>query len=241
MDPQKKQEIAAKIEDGSYYVDALEWYTTKYLTPVTERSLISIIAVLVLCLFCLSVFNIRKLSVEIQETPITIYVDHESPDAFSFIKPIAQRYEPAQDAVAKYLLKDYVITREKYMARAMSETSTIRKLMKKIKSSSSKSVLNEYQSYMNKTNPYSPFMRYQDHTNRTIKIDSFTFIGDDKTTGKAQVNFTATEQKLGSSEKSSSSKWQAVLHFRLPDVETIAQTGAPLRFLVKYYRVKPIK
>ena len=36
------------------------------------------------------------------------------------------------------------------------------------------------------------------------------------------------------------SQWQALIHFRIPNIETIAKTESPMRFIVKYYNVYPL-
>jgi hypothetical protein len=42
----------------------------------------------------------------------------------------------------------------------------------------------------------------------------------------------------GATQKST---WEVILNFRLPDIVTIARTGSPMRFVVGYYRVKPLE
>ncbi len=234
------KEVAEKIRDGSYYKDAREWYFRHYLFPVTERLYVLIIAVLVTFLFTISVQNIYALHSENEvETPIIIKAE-DSTSYFSMIKPLAKKSDSTQDAVSRYLISDYLRTREEYNYREMQEGNKLRYNLKKIKSSSSKNVLNEYRSYMNETNPYSPITRYKDHTNRAITIQSFNFTDNTSGSGKAKIIFEATEKKRGA-EAESKSLFEATVHFRLPDIETISKTGAPLRFLINYYNAKPAK
>jgi len=243
------KEIADKIKDGSYFTDAREWYMRQYLYPITERSFLIIVTVILVACCVFLVLNFTAIREHNSEMALPIKVDN-SYDYFSVIKPIASYEETTQEAVARYLVNHYVTTREEYFPSEIL-TKEYKYRIKKMKSSSSKKVLNEYQNYMNSLNPYSPVSRYEDHTSREIAIKSFNFDGDDKTSGKVRVLFEATEiarentdgTKMNSDDdaKIKKSLWEATVHFKLPDIETIARTGAPLRFIVKYYRARLVK
>lgn len=232
------KDIAEKIRDGSYYNDALEWYMRKYIYPISERTLMIMITAVVAVIFLLSASNIKSLITENPSIPFPIKVE-DSVDHFSYIKPLAKPSESTQEAVARYLVEDYLMTREEYIPEDVRNNKLKYKL-KKIKSSSSKQVLEEYKNYMSELNPYSPIVRYGDSTTRNITIKSFKFLGSDATSGKAVVTFEAETQKDGEEAKSKS-LWEATVLFRLPDIETVARTGSPLRFLVKYYKAKLVK
>ncbi|MCE3233339.1 MAG: ptlE, partial [Rickettsiaceae bacterium] len=221
------KEIAEKIRDGSYYTDAREWYTRQYLYPITERTFLVIIASVVCFVFILSVANIKSLITENPIIPFPIKVENAA-DYFSFIKPLSQNSENTQEAVAQHLIEDYLRTREEYIPSEMRGDKLKHKL-KKIKSSSSKTVLDEYKNYMSELNPYSPVIRYGDDTTRSINIKSFKFIGNDAASGKAHITFESVTKKPNE-EPENKSLWEATVLFRLPDIETIAHTGAPLRF-----------
>lgn len=232
-----KQEIAEKIRNGSYFKDANEWYAGKYLYPVTERSLMFLFAVAAIfallpiaLLLYSSVGSSGKLA-------FPIYVD-DSSEHFSIIKPLADDKISPQEAIAKYLITDYVQSREEYIRKNIN-SEKLKKLFKKIKFSSAKQVANEYVSYMSENNPYSPIARYKDHTDRTIEIKSLSFLDNDQTSGKAKVLFEATETTNAINSGKPvivTSLWEVIVTFRLPDIATIARNGAPLRLVVGYYR-----
>lgn len=236
---QTDKEIAQKIKDGSYFKDAREWYARQYLFPATERSFLLLIAIITSFVFFLSINNIKSLSIGSDEPiPVIVKVDNAT-DYFPIIKPLAKQHENTQAVVTKYLISDYLKTREEYhYSKDISEV--LKNNLKKIRRSSAKSVLNEYQSYMSEANKYSPVIRYRDHTSRDVEIKNIVFDNGDPSSGKAVVQFvTITYNKK--EKKEDKSLWEANIHFRLPDIETIARTGAPLRFLVKYYKAKPLK
>lgn len=239
------KEISDKIKNGSYFSDALEWYMQEFVHPITQRSALIVVFSVLATALALNILNITTINHDNPIVPVPIKVQN-STDYFSLIKPIARRKESTQEAIARYSVEDYIRTREEYfppgyVASASASPLTLKARSKKVKSSSSKNVLNEYNNYMSDSNPYSPILRYQDHSTREIVIRSFVFEGGDKTSGKAKVIFEAKVTSNKEGAKTEISLWEATVHFRLPDIETIAKTGAPLRFIVKYYRAKLVK
>ncbi len=234
-------EIAEKIRNGSYFNDASDWYAGKYLYPVTERSMMFIFAIATL-IALIPIVSLLNTTIQTNnKIPFPIYVN-DSTEHFAVIKPIAQQDESPQMAIAKYLIADYVKSREEYIRKNINGDK-LKKLFKKIKFSSTKQVTNEYFSYMSENNPYSPITRYKDHTDRLIEIKSLSFLDNDQTSGKAKVIFEATEStnaELSAKAKKQISLWEVIITFRLPDIATIARTGAPLRFVVGYYRATPL-
>lgn len=231
MDTQK---ITRKIKDGSYFEDAIDWYFQKYVSPIAERALVFIGAGFSLLMISLVGMNIRTLISVPERIPFVVYTP-DSLNNFSLIQPLATKDISPQQAVAQYLISDYVRSREEFIPSKM-DTKHYPALVKKIKSSSSKSVLNEFKGYMSNVNPYSPFVRYHDGVVRTITVKKLEFLTSDLTAGKATVQFEAIE--TGKEQQENRSTWEAMIHYRLPDIENIARTQAPLRFLVKYYKAK---
>ncbi len=228
--------LAKAIKDGSYFKEAIEWYSVKYIYPITERSYIFLFAFITFLALAVVGINSRSIGNLTEVIPFVTYVD-DSAHKFSNIKKISQNNQSPQEAVTEYLVKDYVMTREMFDPTKMDNANYL-KLTKKIKSSSSKEVLNQYKNYMNILNPYSPFIRYKKGVIREITINNFKLLKGDAATGKAMVIFTAEEIEAG--KINSTTQWQAMVYYTVPDVETISRTKSPLRFLVKYYYTKPL-
>ncbi|MDB2414650.1 VirB8/TrbF family protein [Rickettsiales bacterium] len=231
------EEIAKKIENGSYFEDAYDWYSHKYLLPIVERSYILIVAAVIGVAFFHIIINLQSFASSVDQPPVIIYVDN-STDEFSYIHPISKADEDPQQAVIRHVISDYIKTREEYIPSKMYGKN-YKAIVRKIKSTSTKSLLNEYKNYMSKLNPNSPFVRYKDHIKRTIKIKKFRFLNDSITSGKARAIIEAKE--FGGGKKPSTTLWSILVHFRAPNVSVIAKTGAPLRFLVTYYKVTPVE
>lgn len=229
-------DIAKKIKDGSYFSDSRRWYLSKYVFPITERSFLILISAVIIYMACILFFNLRGLLFENNERLFVTYTQDTSSKT-SVLRELKVSKLSPQMAVIKRLVIDYLITREEFIPTKMNDKN-YQRILKKIKSSSDKSVLNEYKTYMDRLNPYSPFIRYRTGITREIAIKDFKFLTEDLTTGKVLVTFEATETNPNGTHAISS--WKALIHYRIPDIETIAQTGAPMRFIVKYYRIRLI-
>jgi type IV secretory pathway component VirB8 len=232
----ERQEIAEKVRDGSYFKDAMAWYNSKYLAPITERSMVCVFFIAALCAVVPIVVLLSNVAATFIRLPFPMYVD-DTTNYYTVIRPLVAQGEESQTTIAKYLIDDYIRSREEYFHKKVN-AEKLRNLLKKMKFSSTKQVLNEYIGYMSETNPYSPLMRYKDHTDRVIDIKSYSFSGSDQTSGKANVVFDAKEISNDGTVKTSS--WQVVMSYRLPDIAVISKTGAPLRFVVGHYRAKPL-
>ncbi len=230
------QYINRAVKDGTYFEESLEWYIYKYVSPITERCYSFLFAVISLLCFVISIIGINSIGDISSQIPFVTYVP-DSLSKISNIKHIGSKKESPQQAVTRYLIYDYITTREEFFPDKMDDKN-YQRILKKIKSSSSKAVLNEFKNYMNATNPYSPFVRYKDGKSRSIHITGISFAKDDPTSGKATVMFNAIESSIGQADKSSS--WEVSLNYKVPDMEMIAKTQAPLRFLVKYYKAKQL-
>lgn len=231
-----KKEIAQKIEDGSYFEDALQWYNTKFIMPVYTRSMMVLVAAFGAFAFIIVASNINSILTKNEEIPFIITSENTT-DYYSVIKDLSSGGRSVQRDVARYLISKYIEERENY-SYADFQGDNLKNILKRIKSSSLKKVLDEYKNYINKANPYSPVVRYGNRISRTVAVKDFKFIESDKTSGKAVVQFEAVEVDTAANIKKD--LWEATINYKLPDIQTIAQTGAPLRFLVTYYRIKPI-
>lgn len=232
----EKQEIAEKIRNGSYFTEANNWYAGKYIYPETERSMMLLFAIAAILALLPIVFLLKTTVQANNKVPFPITVA-DLTSTMPVIQPLMHGDETPQEAVAKYLISDYIKSREEYIYNTMNGDK-LKKLLKKVKSSSAKPVLNEYVSYMSERNPYSPLVRYKDHTNRYINIKSITFSDTDQTSGKARVIFEATEKPNNGEEKIS--LWEVTMNLKLPDIAILVKSGAPLRFIVGYYKIRPL-
>lgn len=232
----EQAEINKKVKNGSYYQDAYKWYENRYISPYGERVWVFIATTISLLSFIFLFITITNIWNNTEEVPIIIETEN-STDYLSIIKPLADKENNTQEAVTSYLLSYYVKLRENYDPTKIN-SSELKLDARKVRSVSAKNVLNEYLSYMNKNNPYSPLRRFGRTTSRNVEITKINFINNSPESGKANVEFKAITRT--GNNKPKTELWQSEIQYRIPDVKLVAHSGAPLRFVVRYYRANKI-
>lgn len=235
-----KSDITRRIENGLYYKEGQDWYFSRYIYPISQRSFLMILFVMLFVLALVSLSNHIKLDNGVQLLPINYII--ENPEKYvSQVKSISRNGDSAQVAVAKYYLKDYVRSREEYDVEKRSLESKKRNL-KRIKSMSTRKVTNQYRNYTSIINPYSPESRYGDSISRMISIKRIKFQDNDPRSGRAFVTFNSIEKndKL-KDKKVKTTTWVSEIGFNIPSIRSVIKTEGPLRFQVNYYRARPVK
>ena len=133
--------IAKYIDDGAYLKDAFEWYSSKYLFPITFRSYL-IIFLALLILGITSLFYETLIKINNDKYPFPIYAFDQT-QYFPYIKSLAKTKEPLELSFSRYFIKTYVLYRENY-----TYTNYIggnkEQLLNKIQAFSSRKVYREY-------------------------------------------------------------------------------------------------
>jgi len=236
MREDSNEEITKKIDDGSYFKDALDWYNKKYLFPIIERSYVFVLSIFIILAFLLvanSLYNIFPIT---RQFSFPIYVDN-STEYITMMRKLSAEGETPQQSIAKHLVNDYILTREEFDARAQAKSYMKRKL-KKVKNSSSKSVFNDYRNYLDQIGIFNPALHHSNKQIRKITINSFKFINFETTSGKARIFFESTIKNRNDKKKE---MWEAVIKYRMPDIAILADSNAPLRFFVTHYQTTLIK
>lgn len=230
----KDNNIVQDIDNRKYFENSFDWYANKYLLPVNEYSYVVILAIITIFCCFITGINIKALLSDDKETPIVIQREGDV-KTFPVIHSISNSYKTPQESVASYLLSYYLMTREEYIFKDYD----YKKNLKRLKRYSSKNVLREYQNFTSKFNPNSLLVKYKYHTNRLIEVNSVSFVKSYGSFKKAKVRFKSTEQSLG--KKDVVQNWEALINFRLTNVDYISGNDVPLRFVINYYKVRPLK
>lgn len=232
MSKDLKTFIVQKVEDGSYFKDALEWYSCRYIYPFTSRSAMLLIVIF----FIFASYVMLKVThhdYQHKQYPLPIYAEDEVL-YIPKIKSISTQKEPINISVARYLSSKYVTFREGYNPNDFIELLNKEVLLKKIKALSSKKIFNDYQNFMNPDiNPDSPIIFYKGHTQRIISIKNVEFKGHPFNPDYAIVTYEAYEKTKASNTKT---QWKAEVDFMMSDIGQVFDKKVPLKFIVTRYR-----
>lgn len=179
--------IRDSVEDGSYFKDALNWYSFRYITPICDRTILifgAIIAVVVL--YCLEELVSSSYNL-VLEKPIYISSKDSSqyfPNLID-LKPrkgedkYDQNIKNIDEAIAKYLLKVYVEERESFDF-SNAEVESVNRKFNHIKNTSSEAEYRKFQLRMSKDNVDSPINKFGQRFTKAVQFESIKFIRKEK-------------------------------------------------------------
>jgi type IV secretory pathway component VirB8 len=237
-----KKENDWSVDDGSYFREAREWYSMKYVALISERVVYIVITVLALVLFVLSCMAIYGLLPLTPSAPFT-YMAKNGRDTIAHIRLLERKWgEPNDVSLRYYFAEEYVKRREAYSIKTLNSSVLY------IYGHSSANVAKEFRGYIDASNPQSPLVLYQSRVERKIDIVSsdITPLGNNKY--EARVDFVAMVAKDNGYEQTyHRSKLQfdyTDIHYDYTDEDVIA--GKPLKidpmaFKVTAYSVKQRK
>jgi type IV secretory pathway component VirB8 len=179
--------IKKSVADKSYFKDAFNWYSFRYVTPVCDRTLLifgSIIASVVL--FCL-IQMIESTFPLVEQVPVFIKAKDQSEYLPQIVDLKPKKNTPGFDpemktvdeAIAKYLLTFYVVNREGYDF-SEAEVEDVNKKFNYVKNSSSAAIFKDFLAIMDKNNPQSPINFFGQDVVKKIDIISLKFIREER-------------------------------------------------------------
>lgn len=215
--------IRTMVETGEYYTAGRKWYDELYHRPLAERSyfvLITLMSALTIFLSLMVYSSMYPLS---RAVPYTILSNDDTSDDVPFIMPL--REQVAEDlnlAMSRFLLKNYVVTREKYKYDVVD----LERRFNRIRSTSGEREFGKYQAETNPENPSSPYNKYGRDIQRSVEIQSVQ-INLQTVPPQASIYFTTNLIKGGSQQVN---QWLATIAFRLPALAVDQQTNAVLQW-----------
>lgn len=169
----KKNNLATKldIETGSYFVDSIIWYNTKYLLPFTQRSYFMLVLIFALmAIFSLSaniylLFPIKKI------LNYAVYTDDSNTSDIKLTKADNVSKDPIKSLIAT-LVDNYIQTREGY------DYDHLEKQFLYVKNNSTRFIYTAFYNSMDLSNAKSPVSIYRRDFIRRITILSTQFLND---------------------------------------------------------------
>lgn len=226
-----KNEIQAMVKDGSYFKDAIAWYSSKYIFPFTQRASMLVLAG-ILVVGVLIAVDAAKTSFVSLKIPFPMYAKDQV-NFFSRIKPLTYRNDSIEISVARYFIGKYVELREGYnFLDFSSENKDL--IFNKIRALSSHQVFRSYEDYIDPDeNANSPIIRYKNQVVRLVKVNDIRISSPHGYPEAATVSFTITERSRGESR---AMEYEAKMSFLTSDMKKAFSKLEPLYFIVNKYR-----
>lgn len=220
------------LESKKYFIDARNWYHTKYLAPVSQRIWVFYTLILLSALFCALLLNINMMLPIKQKItyPIDVYSNIKEGEPFAQILEMPGDSKGADAPfrfIATELISGYVTKRENF------DYTHLAKQIKYIQANSTRLVFRKFYNYMSASNPDSPLMRYQKYAKRDIEIKSIKYISNEE----ALVTFVSKAKAKGGASFEHL-LWSARIRFNMGDVGRKLRNGARFKFLVTDYSLK---
>jgi type IV secretion system protein VirB8 len=202
-----------------------DWYADRYQAIYVSRNRWLVTAWGALALAVIQ--GVALLFLVPLKTSVPFLIKEESTGAVTTVQPLAGNPSVTYgEAVRKYFLTRYVISRETYDTMDLTENYRAADLM------SDGAEAGRFHQFMASSNPASPLAVYGHLGRRLVRIKSIAFLNEHT----AQIRFTATDQR--SSSLPSTSEWIATVAYSFgpaPALEADRLVN-PLGFLVTHYR-----
>lgn len=227
------EEITAQVKSGEYFKDALDWYTIKFVQPVTHRSFLMLVTVVSVMTMIASFTILTSVLPIVEVLPIVVPNKSMANSRFELIKIGSQEEDPNL-SVIKYLAGKYIQLREDY------EFTQLEVDLEYMKKFSTPDEYERYVAFMKPDRADSMILRYRNHTKRAIELKEVVVLPRSPDSQlppnqhRVAAYFVAKEKGAGAGEDT---LWKASLDVRFTDVVFYKDTRkfAPMDFMVARY------
>jgi len=225
-------ELTEAIRSGDYYREARNMYDINVHDMMSERYFyIAITAISGLSLL-ITFFAAQALYPLTTSVPF-IYSPHDMIEDVPRMQSLLDhKGEDPGEAVLRFLVRNYVISREEY------DINNISRSLNSVKSQSSGDVVKDYEALIDPRYPQSPVALYQRHSQRKVSvIGTRRLSGDDSQ--EMEVLFEASVISKTDVKKS---RWKANITFSYNGIELDENDKPkPISFLVTRYLTKRLQ
>ena len=229
MDNEKK-EIVELVKSGEYFKKAREFYANMYLYPIVLRVQMLVLVLILLCASYVAVATFIRDYGDIK-LPFPIYAIDQV-KYYPNIKPLAEKLEPVEFSVSRYLAEQYIFLRENYSYQDFDKQNRD-SIFDAVRAVSSKRVFREYMDYIDpEVNTDSPILIYKNRAKRNIAIESTEMKSINGKLVGADIIFISRVKGGGYDTEE---KYKAAVEFYLNDLDAIKHDGDKLEFLITKY------
>lgn len=228
--------ITTSIKNGQYFKDGFDWYCHRFLLPIAQRSILTIICIITLIAFIPVAYSFNYLFPLSDTIPFIIWSKYSDEKYPELIK-LGESLENAEEMLVRHFVKSYVIDREEHYPKKR-DLNKLR--IGRIKQLSSRRVYREYTNFINVKNKASPTNLYGTHSSRDLTNFHIAFPGNQPKLVHTVIRYTATVKRVNSKQPAHVTHWEADITFRFTDIDLILSKKKDLRLLVQTYRVKQV-
>lgn len=207
-DPGREDDdLARRIEDGSYFEEARAWYSLLYIGPISQRiffMVVTAISVLIFLMSVISIMNLMPLSPRIPFLYSAKDITNEHPRMVR-LKDVSEASNPA---LIRYYLSTYVELRESYNARRFQMFRAF------VRHYSTPDLFAAYSRETSTKNPRSPIRRFGKQADVKTEVTRVVY-------SRAQLPYTARvdfSTTVVGKDSESKSDWTASLRFEYTDL-----------------------
>ncbi len=213
------------IRSGDYFKRARIWYATKYITPLSQRSMLLIFLGIIGVMLLGIILNVISLFPVVKQVRYSI-----NSNIFQSSANIISADQIANNSlrsIADIMIRNYVIHRESY------DYDQLKSQFAFIQNNSTRLVFRKFYNYMSIDNSLSPVLKYQKYIRRSVNILSTEYSNDNQVT----VVFSTLAKNSGG-EISENMVWQASLNYEIDQINLNLSDNSRFNFAITDYRVK---
>ncbi len=228
----EKRSVTELVRSGDYYKHAFIWYYGKYIMPFVHRTYWFILFIIAVFVAYISI-HISFLDMQKKVIPFPMFVQ-DNLDTFRHIQSLYGDGLDIDQAVSRYLLAQYVVTRESFNS-ALMEDAAWQNVRRKVESFSSRHVYAAYRDAVDiNQNPNSPLLQFGRNMRRDVQIDHIVFPRN--TQEQALVYFTANISN--NSGIVQQDRLLARVGYIMTDSNSVVGKDANFKFLITSYSVE---
>ena len=194
---------AESIRQGTYFKEARGWYSAVYLSPISERTIFLVIALLSCAIAVSSLLALRALLPLKTHPALLISAGARAEEVIPHLEALKSKGVSSDRGVVSFLVSKYVESREGFSAAAYQRNAAF------IRAQSDEPTYAAYSAQYSSANPQSPAAQLGENSTRLVEVDSVS-LSSSLEKGSATVHFsTETTGALPEDKR----QWTAKIDF----------------------------
>ena len=237
-------EIAAAIEDGTYFRESRRWYSSVYMSLISERYFFIVLTSIAFLTSVIALIAVLRLLPLNPRMPF-LYEARNAYEEVPTIVPIkTYRTQDMNDALRRFFLVEYVSRREGYSSRTVDDRLNF------VRNYSDEETYERYDKYLDIANPRSPVQKLGNLYTLSAAVDSSTLVITPSSKPDTYLASVEYEVDLYTQKLEKQVSYRADLTFSYKDL-IVDQTDdmhkgdhfkiTPMEFKVTDYKVKQIR